>query len=443
MNDAAEGEHPRSAGGSCLHPATEGQVQGFREENSPPAATEDGCRISGAFSYTSSVVPLDDASRDAALSKQWEQLAQTSNNLYAFYQSPAWWDYSLHGTLRDYILRLHESEMPVLVRFDAADGTLAGVVGVNKSRCPLVFQFRSRTLMRVHVRAMKILGGQPLLRDEEDLYVELVRSLLAAFPDYDCIYMQFIPIGSFCWEVLCKSQKLQEHAEVYFPGEAVPHARITLPQSFKEYLHKFKSKTRYNLVRQVRQLREHGGGQLEVVRIEHAQDVQAFLDEATAISTRSWQFETLGLEMNNSSEEYRRFTQFAENRALRCYLLRCGGSPCAFVRGFQYGDVFYYSRIGFDEGFAALSPGTVLLYLLVEDLFSHRPPRYVNFQEGDWDYKRLFATDYLKKMDVLLLRRGARLRSRLAVGMHRTYRSSLQLVKRLIRWKGPSDGDRV
>jgi hypothetical protein len=80
-----------------------------------------------------------------------------------------------------------------------------------------------------------------------------------------------------------------------------------------------------------------------------------------------------------------------------------------------------------------------LLYLLVEDLFNHQPPRYVNFQEGYWDYKRLFATDCLQKMDVLILRKGMGLSSGALVGAHRTYRSSLRLVKRLIGWKDLPD----
>jgi hypothetical protein len=278
-----------------------------------------------------SLLPPNSVNRGSALYYHWEDLARNSTNLYAFYQSPAWWDYSLHGTLTDYVLRPHEGDRPVLVTLNAVDGSLVGAVGVHKSRCPLALQFRSRALGRMHIRVIKVLGGQPLLRDNEGLYVELIRTLFGAFPGYDCIYMRYVPVGSFCWNTLCGSRELRRHARLYLPGDPVQHLRITLPQSFKDYLQKFKSKTRYNLQRQVRQLREHGGGQLELIRVEHSQDVKRFLEEATTISAKSWQFKTLGLEMSNSPEECRKFIQFADDGVLRCYLLRCGGSPCTGI----------------------------------------------------------------------------------------------------------------
>ena len=389
--------------------------------------------------YSVLLLPCDGVSRDSRLYEQWEELAEDSGNLYAFYQSPSWWNYSLQGTLRDYILRLHESGKPDLLALSGPEDSLVGAIGINRSFCPLAFQFRSRTLLRLRVRAIKVLGGQPLVREEEEVYVALVRALFAAFPDCDCIYLESVPVGSFCWNVLCTSQSLRKHCELYVPGEPVLHARITLPGSFAQYVGKFKSKTRYNLQRQVRQLREHGGGQLAMVRVEHARDVAEFLDQAAAISAVSWQSRTLGLEVSNSPAECEMFAHFAARGTLRSYLLRCGGSPTAFVRGFQHGDVFYYLRIGFDERVAKFSPGTVLLYLLIEDLFNHRPPRYLNFQEGDWAYKRLFATDYLQKSSVLIVRKEAKVSSRWPIKAHGTYRCALDSAKRLIHWKSGSN----
>jgi hypothetical protein len=393
-------------------------------------------RLKGATpQFTLSFIDSDSIGQEDIPNNEWNQLAESSENLYAFYQSPIWLGYSLHTTLQDYILRLNRKEKPIFVCFHDVGGRLAGAIPAQKSQFPLIFRFRTRNLLRVHFNTVKILGGQPLIRDEENLYVDFVKSLFATFPDCDFISMQHIPVGSYCWNIAKDSKELRKCADVYFPNDSVLHPRVTLRQSFKEYLQKFKSKTRYNLQRQVRQLRDHGGGQLDLIRIEHTRDVKTFLEDAATISKLSWQDEILGPEMIDSPFEHDQYARLAEKGVLRSYVLRCGNTPCAFVRGFQHGNVFYYSRIGFDKRFTDFSPGTVCLYLVIGDLHAYRPSKYINFQEGLWDYKKLFMTDCQDKIDVLFIRKDARLSSKILISMHQIYQASLFQAKKIISRK--------
>jgi hypothetical protein len=410
---------------------------------SPCSAASDTAAEKGSSGvparYSTSIMNPRDVWQDPAFCQEWEQVAAASKNLYALYQSPTWWDYALHSTMQvDYTLRLQDGTRTVLAGIRDGKGRLEGVVGAYAYLFGLSFSYRAKELVRLKMPTIRILGGQPLIRDDESLYVELVRSLFKAYPDLDFLHLQFIPVDSFCWHILHESKELRRCARVCLSWEPAPHPQVTLPENFEQYLGKFKSKTRWNWKRRIRQLREHGAGHLELIRIEHAADVKAFLEEATTISRQSWQWENLGQQMDDSDGECRRYMQFADRGILRSYLLRCRNAPCAYVRGFQYGNVFYYSRVGFDESFAAFSPGTVLLYLMIEDLCACRRPERLNFQEGYWDYKRLFATECPAKQDFVLIRRGARPANQLLMGAHRSYRGLIELLKGRGARRGPT-----
>jgi len=367
--------------------------------------------------------------------QEWIHLALSCDNLYAFYQSPDWWQYSLNVMLRDHILRLRYGGDPVIAQIVGNDGTLAGMTGAFASNYLLNFKFKSRTLSIFNISAIRLMGGQPLVKNDEAIYIELVKTLFEKFPNCDAIHIPWVPIGSNCWNNIHKSNELSQVAKVYVPDkDYAKHFSITLDQSFDGYLQKFNKKARYNLKREVKILDSHCHDQLCMVRIEQANDVKMFLDAAVKVSSKSWQHE-LEPQMDNSLDERRRYEQFANQGVLRCYLLRCGETACAFVRGFQFGGVYYYSRIGFDEKFKKFSPGKVLFYLMLEDLHSYNKPNRLNFQEGDYEYKRSFANSCIETADILLMRYDADIKSKTAIAVHKLFNSSVIYMKKILALK--------
>ena len=121
---------------------------------------------------------------------------------------------------------------------------------------------------------------------------------------------------------------------------------------------------------------------------------------------------------------------------LRSYLLRCGERPCAFVLGYQHGDVYHYAEIGYDRDFTNFSPGMVLYYLLVRDLFAHRPPSTLNFGRGDADYKQRFGNVQREDVSIFLMRKTHR--NRLRVGSHSAFRSFVSAARRAVRRVKPA-----
>ena len=193
--------------------------------------------------------------------------------------------------------------------------------------------------------------------------------------------------------------------ETHCTHEAMHHYQIRLCNTFDEYMQNMSSKSRNVQRKKVKLLYKHFQEDVELIRIDSPDDVETFLEEAVKISSQSWQIE-LGQQMSVCKYETDEHIKMAEKKYLRSYLLRCGSDYLAFVRGYQFGDVYYYSRPAYDKNYSDYSPGAVLLNLVLQDLHLHRPPKIINFQEGDYDYKRLYSTEVLLKCHLLVWKKA-------------------------------------
>jgi CelD/BcsL family acetyltransferase involved in cellulose biosynthesis len=107
-----------------------------------------------------------------------------------------------------------------------------------------------------------------------------------------------------------------------------------------------------------------------------------------------------------------------------------GDIPCAFVVGYQYAGVYHYAELGFDEAFAEYSPGTVLLYLLLEALHQRQRPELLNFGVGDASYKLRFGN--VERFDASCLLLKSSVANRLLTEPHRAFNHAVRVAKRLI-----------
>jgi len=362
---------------------------------------------------------------------KWYDLSLSIENLYSFYQLPIWWQYSTKAKLRDHVLRLRYGGEPLIAVMTDKAGKYTGVTGVFLTEYLLNFRFKNRVLTSKNISVIRLMGGQPLIIDKA-AYIEFVKAVFDNFPECDVMHIPWVPIGSECWYALLQSGDLQKIAKTYVPEkDYANHYSIKLDQSFETYLNKFSKKAKYNLKRELKLLKYHANEQLSLVRIEQASDVKMFLDGAVLVSSQSWQH-TLEQQMDNSPDEIRRYERLANMGVLRCYLLKCGEITTAFVRGFQFGDMFYYSRTGYDESLKTFSPGKVLFYLMLEDLFFHRKPAQLNFQEGDCKYKSFFSNDNFPKTDILLIRRDAIIRSNTLIYLHKLFNVGITKTKQML-----------
>lgn len=338
------------------------------------------------------------------LQAAWEGLLETRSHLFAGYQSLAWLGHLQRGLACGEELRI------AVLR---SAGSVVGITSLRIGRLALAHRLklfpRSGAMMTAQV-----VGHQPLMPDSAPLFDCLLAGIHQEFPECDCVYLRMLPLDSFALRHLSRQASVGRRFIYYAPADETRTHAIRLPGSFDEYVARFNPKHRSTLRRKLRLLREHGQGSLELKRYESPADVDEFLGHTQALVRKTWQFQVSAWLLQNQAGSHAELTDLATQGWLRSYVLHCGGRPCAYVYGYQLGDVYYYDQPGFDQDLARFSPGTSLLYLLIEDLLRHRPPRLVSFGFGDAGYKRAFADTHSDDAVVYLLRRNWRNRIRVA-----------------------------
>ena len=168
--------------------------------------------------------------------------------------------------------------------------------------------------------------------------------------------------------------------------------------SFSSYVGKFSAKTRNTLKRKVRHFAEHSGGVIDLRCYLSPEEMTEFRQHAVAISRVTYQ-SRIGFGFPETEEFKTSLLDEAQNRRVCGFVLMHDTRPAAFVFCRVNSDIITYTIPGYDPEFAQLSPGTVLLYAILEKLFAERRFRVFDFGGQEWGYKALFATasvDYIR-----------------------------------------------
>jgi hypothetical protein len=387
------------------------------------AATPPASAVPRRLSF--SVLSQEDWRSHPELLREWGRLVSEGEPLNLLYASPVWFEHLACSDASAWSLSV--------VRDDA--NCHRAVTPFQRRPFSLDFAVKRKTVARLSLVTEFLSPAEPVLPSAPDVSVALFDGLFQAVPDCGCVFIPSVRTDSCLWRFLQGEGSKSYHYFVYVPGGLRTWHWLEIGDRSRGFLHILDRKSRYNLRRGVRLLTEKGGGSAECVRVDSASQIDDFLRAAVAVSERSWQRKDLGPRVNNAAHEVRRFKELAERGLLRSYLLTCGGQAIAFVIGYQYQQVFYYVEIGYDKAWAPFSPGTVLLYLLLEDLFQHSSVSVVNFGSGDAAYKRRFASHACRDATVLLLRRNAR--NGIAWACHSLFTSALGLARRVVARRGP------
>jgi CelD/BcsL family acetyltransferase involved in cellulose biosynthesis len=165
--------------------------------------------------------------------------------------------------------------------------------------------------------------------------------------------------------------------------------QVRISGTHEAYLASLTPSTRQELRRKTRRFFDNGRGKL--VKVTRPEQVKEFLDHLDTVFRNSWQAKTFGYYPRNTEPQQRRFERFAAESWLRSYVLLYDGQPIAFESGCQYGGRYCAGECGFDPSKSPLGPGSVLMHLLIEDLFKEDRPELLDFGVGDAAYKRSFG----------------------------------------------------
>jgi hypothetical protein len=296
----------------------------------------------------------------------------------------------------------HEKENVRIFLLEKKDEVM-GVVTFVHSGEPLVCALGEFVLAKLPMRILRLQGYTLNMPEEEAAYDSLFQALKS---DFDAIYMENVNTNSFLWNYLRSSMIIRQGFRFYTKRGELPHFLIRLDGTFEGYIKKFSAQTRKNRLREIRRLRERG--QVNLLRVSRPSEIDTFFGAAYEISQRTWKFKSFGwgLAARDADIVTSELRFWAEHGWLRSYVLKCDGIPCSFILGHQYGSSFYADFVGVDDAWRSYSVGTVILLLVIEDLFNENSPKFYDF--GTYvKFQEYFATESYPEMSAWLFRRGA------------------------------------
>jgi CelD/BcsL family acetyltransferase involved in cellulose biosynthesis len=176
-----------------------------------------------------------------------------------------------------------------------------------------------------------------------------------------------------------------------FLGEfRIPHDRcsvLALPKTREQLLQLLSKRQRANLRNARSRLQRAGGGNIEIATQE---SLPEFLDDLFRLHTTRWS--ALGQSGVLADDNIRKFHQSAApalfaRGILRIYRMRVEQLTAATLYALRFRDTLFCYLQGFDPNFAHLSPGTHLIFSVMEDAIQLEFRRF-DFLRGDEDYKR-------------------------------------------------------
>ncbi len=373
--------------------------------------------------HSLAVYSPEDLQADPSLRIVWESLVHLGNPLHGAYLGPS--PFETHAKVSP-----HVGNRVLMIR--DGDGKVIGICPVVHWKLEMPFQVRRRTLGKLKLEAATVLSGEPLLPQDPKLFRLLFEGLLHEMSWCDCIYFNSIPADCYTTRFIYGKEGRIGRYFVY-PRRLQPREWIylELEESYERFLQGKHKRTRNTWKRRVKKLRELGGGVLECDRIENEDQVDAFYEAAYSVAEKSWQFRNLGRALEETALYRESLRSLARQGCLRAYLLRCGDRPCAFVIGLQDNDVLQFEQTAYSGDFSIQSPGTVLYYMLLEDVYRHRRPKFLNHGTGVTLHKRLFSNQHSSDTSIHLFR--PTLRNRLRAASQGMFYSGLKLVKQLSR----------
>jgi hypothetical protein len=181
----------------------------------------------------------------------------------------------------------------------------------------------------------------------------------------------------------------------------MPHYRMRLPPSKAEADQRRSAKTMSKIRGRERALGREVGGEVRTVEIRRPADWQPYQARIEKMMNASWQARLLGHRFRMDD-----LRAVADRGWVRSYLLLAGEEAVAFAQCYQGQQAMIYEIIGYDQRYARYSPGISLLYRMLDGLYADNPPRYLDFGEGEADYKEHLANDVISENAVLVVRRG-------------------------------------
>lgn len=233
-----------------------------------------------------------------------------------------------------------------------------------------------------------------------DAYAAICKFLMAQSADWDVLQLRDVPSDSRTL------QELTSHAEQYgfLSGIRRSADSPVLPTTFgwDRYMESLPPKRRWFLRNRLKRLSQRGRVSLETVT--GGTDLLDALEDGYRLEAAAWK-EKAGTAIRCRPEIRRFYTSLAQRSAARGWLrlqfLKVDERRVAFAYCLAYEQRMYLLKPGFDPEYAAFSPGTLLCYLALQDVYASGFVAY-DFLGYDDSWKRQWANQSMGHSTVFL-----------------------------------------
>jgi CelD/BcsL family acetyltransferase involved in cellulose biosynthesis len=186
------------------------------------------------------------------------------------------------------------------------------------------------------------------------------------------------------------------------------HYYIEFTGTFADYLAKFSSKTRSTLKRKVKKFAERSGGEVAFRSFSKPHEIEGFYKVAREVSSKTYQDRLFHSGLPDTPQFAQQLTNLASKGQVRAYLLFDGTRPIAYLYCPMIDGILYYDFLGYDPEYSEYSPGTILQYFALEQLFAEGIARVFDFTQGGGSHKEFFATHCVSCADIYYFRPSVR-----------------------------------
>jgi CelD/BcsL family acetyltransferase involved in cellulose biosynthesis len=268
------------------------------------------------------------------------------------------------------------------------------------SSVPFKYRVGEITLATI-VRRMVVRPQDPFVEKAGATFVELTIDGLPR--STDGLLLRSAPVKERLPRV-----RLQSYWIEYVPRQYERYF-VDLRSSHEEYLKSFSRKSRSSLRRKVRRFEQESGGSISWKRYATPREIEDFHQLAREVSRDTYQERLLDAGLPADDGFRQGVIRAAEEGNVRGYLIFLERRAVAYLFCPIRDGIVQYSYLGYRPEYESLSPGTVLLWLVIEDLLKEGKHRIFDFTEGadasSHSQKRLFSTSSVSCADVYLLRR--------------------------------------
>jgi Acetyltransferase (GNAT) domain len=210
-----------------------------------------------------------------------------------------------------------------------------------------------------------------------------------------------------------------EKGWIRYAPRQLDHYYTDLNGSFDDYLKKFTGKTRSELRRQLKVFTRFCGDKLDLRMYKTPQELEDFHPVAHSLAARTYQEKLFQGGLPDDEKALAWMRRIAQEDKARGYLLFHGEATVAYLYLFASTNYIEGAFLGYDPEYKQWSPGTLLQYLALKDLFDEGRFEfyYWGYGEGQAKNKIFFSTGKQLCADIYYLRDTVR--NRCTVRLHR------------------------